>query len=66
MVSRLYKLIVKGNQKAIVGFVLTFVASLGLQINGVNLLDATVGEVINSTVAGAINAAGVWIKANKK
>jgi hypothetical protein len=41
------------------------VAGLGFQVNGVNLLDATVGQVLSAIVAGLITAAGVWLKANK-
>jgi hypothetical protein len=65
MLQSVYKLVVQGNQKAIVGFVLMVVAGLGFQVNGVNLLDATVGQVLSALVAGLITAAGVWLKANK-
>lgn len=64
VLKNIFQLIVKGNQKAIVGFVLAAVAGLGLQVGGTNLLDATVGEVVSSVATGAITAAGVWFKAN--
>jgi len=63
--SKLYSLLVKGNQKAIIGFVIAAVAGLAIQVNGVNLVDATVGEVIESVVSAAVIAGGVWFKANK-
>lgn len=66
MISNIYSTIVKGNQKAIVGFVITFITGLGLQVGGVNILDVTVGEIISAGVTGAIASAGVWLKANNK
>lgn len=64
IVKNVFQLVVKGNEKAIVGFLLAAVAGLGLQVGGTNLLDATVGEVVSSVATGAITAAGVWFKAN--
>lgn len=64
-VSHLYGVVVSGNQKAIVAFVLAAVAGLGLQVNGVNLLDASVREVVVAVVSGLVSSVGVWLKANK-
>lgn len=63
--EKIYNTIVAGNQKAVIGFVLTLVAGLGLQVGGVNVLDATVGQVIAAVVSGVITSAGVWFKTNK-
>lgn len=66
MLNNLYTLLVVGKQKAIVAFVLMLVGGLGFQVGGVDLLDATVGEVISALVAGVIGYASVWFKANSK
>lgn len=66
MLSRLYEVVVKGNQKAVVAFALTFVGGLGLTVHGVNILDATVGDVISTTMNSVIASFGVWLTANKK
>lgn len=65
MLSNIYTTIVKGNQKAVIGFVLSLIAGLGLQVGGVNLLDVTVGELVTAGITAAITSAGVWFKANK-
>lgn len=63
MLSNIYDAVVKGNQKAIVAFVLSavavFVAQAGFTV------DTTIGEVVEALVAGVISAVGVWFKANK-
>lgn len=61
--KNLYNLIVVGNQKAITAFVLS-AAAVWLAVVGISL-EMTVGEALTVLVAGAINAAGVWLKANK-
>lgn len=66
MLNNIYTTIVKGNQKAVIGFVLTFVAGLGLQIGGVNILDVTIGDAISAGIAAGITSAGVWFKGNNK
>ena len=66
MLSNLYNTIVKGNQKAVIAFALTFVGGLGLSVGGVNILDVTVGELISSGITAVIATAGVWLKANSK
>ena len=60
---RLYNFLVVGNQKAIVAFVLAG-AAVHFATVGVSL-DMTVGEATTVLVTGAINAAGVWLKANR-
>lgn len=65
VVKSIYSFLVVGNQKAIVAGVLALVTSVGLQVDGVNLLDATVGEVLVSLINGVIASAGVWLKANR-
>lgn len=63
MFNRLYNLVVTGNQKAIVGFIVAaaavYIAQFGWS------LDTTVGELIEALVAGTITAAGVWFKRNQ-
>lgn len=61
--KNIYNLIVVGNQKAITSFVLAG-AAVWLTAVGVSL-EMTVGEALTILVAGVINAAGVWLKANK-
>lgn len=63
--KNLYNLVVVGNQKAIVGLVLALIGGIGLQVGGVNVLDATVREVVNAGVLAVVTAGGVWVKANK-
>lgn len=64
--SKLYKVLVLGNQKAIIAWVLAFVTSLGVQVEGLALLDASVEQVIVSVVTAALSATGVWLQPNKK
>lgn len=63
MINKLYQLVVVGNQKAIVAFVLSG-AAVYLAVVGVSL-DMTVGEALTVLVTGAVNAGGVWLKANR-
>lgn len=65
LVSTIYDVVVAGNQKAIVAAVVGFVGSLGLQVDGLSLVDASVAEIIASLVNSAIMAAAVWLKANR-
>ena len=62
-IKQLYSIIVVGNQKAIVGFVVAFLGTY-LAVVGVSL-DMTVGEALTSLCNGTITAIGVWFKANK-
>lgn len=64
-VKSAYSFLVVGNQKAIVAGVVALVAGLGLQVNGVNLLDATVREVVVAGVNAVVAAGAVWLKANR-
>lgn len=63
MFGQLYNTIVKGNQKAIVGF-LVAAAGTYLALVGVSL-DMTVGEALTVLTNGVVTAVGVWFKANK-
>mgnify|MGYP000917475002 CR=1 FL=1 len=60
--KELYGLIVVGNQKAIVGFVLAF-ATVWLSKVGLSL-DMTVGQVLEAGVSAVVVAGGVWFKRN--
>lgn len=66
MLSNIYNVVVKGNQKAIVAFVFALIGTLGLQVGGVNVLDVTVRELVNGVIASGLTAVGVWLQANKK
>jgi hypothetical protein len=59
LLRSLYHTIVVGNQKALVGFILTFIATLG--VTG----DMTVAQVIESAVSAVVVAGGVWLKSNR-
>lgn len=59
LVRSLYRTIVIGKQKALVGFILTFLASVG--VSG----DMTVAQLTESVVSALVVAGGVWLKSNR-
>jgi len=64
--ASVYETVVLGNQKAIVSWVTSFIGSLSIQVQGINIVDATVEQVIGAVVISALTSAGVWLQANKK
>lgn len=63
MLKAIYNVIVVGNQKAIVGFILAVITVL---ISKVGLdLDMTIRQVVEALASGLIVSLGVWVKANK-
>lgn len=63
--KNLYQTFITGNQKAIIGFVLTLIAGLGLQVGGVNILDVTVRELVSAIGTAVVTGVGVWVTRNK-
>lgn len=62
-IQTIYRLVVVGNQKAIVGFVVTFILTFLAQFN--ISAEMTMNQALESLVYAVIGAAGVWLKANK-
>lgn len=65
MLSSLYNLVIKNKQKAISGAIIMFIGGLGLQVGGVNLVDATVKDVVEAAILAVVTYAGVFFPANK-
>lgn len=61
---RIYELLVKGNEKAFVGGILALIGGLGLQVGGIDFLDATVREVVESIALAVATGLGVWLQRN--
>lgn len=61
---RIYELLVKGNEKAFVGGMLALIGGLGLQVGGVDFLEATVREVVESIALAVATGLGVWLQRN--
>lgn len=63
LVQAIYKSLVVGNQKAIVGFVLAagavLVSKVGLS------LDVTIGQALEAGVSALVVSVGVWLKVNR-
>lgn len=62
MVKNLYDLLISGNQKAVVAFLVpSIVGLIGYGVTG----DMTVNEALTVVITGVLTSVGVWLKANR-
>jgi len=63
-VAKVYKWLVLGNEKAIVGFLVSGLLALLATANVSG--EMTVDEALTALLTGALTAVTVWVKANNK